>query len=85
MCIRDRMMLSLISDAGSVEEVKKILRDRRIARIEWCGEVECAERLKEVAGGEVRGERYDIAESPRGKCVVCGRDARFVVYVARAY
>ena len=80
-----RMMLSLISDAGSVEEVKKILRDRRIARIEWCGEVECAERLKEEAGGEVRGERYDIAESPRGKCIVCGRDARFVVYVARAY
>jgi len=80
-----RMMLSLISDAGSVEEVKKILRDRRIARIEWCGEVECAERLKEEAGGEIRGERYDIAETPKGRCVVCGGGARFVVYVARAY
>ncbi|MCD6592030.1 MAG: proline--tRNA ligase [Thaumarchaeota archaeon] len=80
-----RMMMSLISDAGSIEEVKKILKERRIARIEWCGDIECAERLKEEAGGEVRGERYDIAETPSGPCIVCGRDARFVVYVARAY
>jgi len=80
-----RMMLSLISDARSVEEVKKILRDRRIARIEWCGRVECAERLKEEAGGEIRGERYDVAETPTGKCIACENDARFVVYVARAY
>lgn len=81
----ERMMRQLISDAGSPEEVKKILDERRIARIEWCGDVECAEKLKEKAGGEIRGERYDIAERPRNPCIVCGREAKKVVYVARAY
>jgi len=80
-----RMMMSLISDAKTVEEVKKLLRNRRIARIEWCGSVDCAEKLKEEAKGEIRGERYDIAEKPTGACVVCGREAKSVVYVARAY
>jgi len=80
-----RMMMSLISDASSIEDVKKILKDRRIARINWCGEAGCAERLKEEAGGEVRGERYDIAEPATGSCIVCGKNAKSVVYVARAY
>ena len=80
-----RIMMGLIGDAKNVDEVKSLLRERRIARIEWCGSVECAERLKEEAGGEIRGERYDIAERPRDSCVVCGRAAKKVVYVARAY
>ena len=98
MCIRDResiasnlrerskrMMMGLIGDAKSVDEVKRLLRERRIARVEWCGSVECAEKLKEEAGGEIRGERYDIVERPRDSCIVCGREAKKVVYVARAY
>jgi len=80
-----RMMMGLIGDAKSIDEVKKLLKERRIARIEWCGNVECAEKLKEEAGGEIRGERYDIAERPKNSCIVCGREAKKVVYVARAY
>ena len=80
-----RIMMSLISDAESTKEVKKILKNRRIARIEWCGKVECAEKLKDEAKGEIRGERYDIAEMPKGNCIVCGEKAKHVVYVARAY
>jgi len=80
-----RIMMSLISDARSIEDVKRILRERRIARIEWCGSIECAEKLREEARGEVRGERYDVAEKPTGPCIVCGKEARSVVYVARAY
>ncbi|MCD6235492.1 MAG: proline--tRNA ligase [Thaumarchaeota archaeon] len=80
-----RMMMSLVSDAKTLDEVKKILRQRRIARIEWCNETACAEKLKEEVGGEIRGERYDIAEKPTGKCIVCGKPAKSVVYVSRAY
>lgn len=80
-----RIMRSLISNAKSVEDVKKILKNKRIARVEWCGKIECAEKLKEEVKGEIRGERYDIAEIPEGNCVVCGEKAKSVVYVARAY
>ncbi len=80
-----RMMLSVISDAGNIEEIKRLLKERRIARINWCGSIECAEKLKDEVGGEVRGERYDVAEKPFGPCAVCGGEARSVVYVARSY
>ncbi len=80
-----RMMMSLISDAKDIDEIKRILKDRRIARIEWCGKIECAEKLRDEVKGEIRGERYDIAEMPEGNCVICGEKAKYVVYVARAY
>jgi len=80
-----RIMLSVISDASSIEEIKKLLKERRIARINWCGNVDCAEKLKDEVGGEVRGERYDIVEKPFGPCAVCGGEAKSVVYVARSY
>lgn len=80
-----RMMLSIISDVRDIEEIKSALRERRIARMNWCGSIECAEKLKEVVGGEVRGERYDVAEKPLGPCAVCRGEAKSVVYVARSY
>ncbi|MCS7132674.1 MAG: proline--tRNA ligase [Nitrososphaeria archaeon] len=80
-----KTLRALISDAKNVEEVKKVLRNRGIARVEWCGRIECAEKLKEEAKGEIRGERYDIAEAPVGNCAICGEKAKSVVYVARAY
>jgi len=81
----ERMMRELITDAESFEDIRKILNERKIARVEWCGDIDCAEEIKESIGGEIRGERYDVAEIPKGTCVVCGRQARSVVYVARAY
>lgn len=80
-----RMMEELILDAKSIEDVKNALNQRKIARIEWCGKIECAQKIKESAGGEVRGSRYDIVEVPQGNCIVCFEKAKEVIYVARAY
>ncbi|MEM4281826.1 MAG: proline--tRNA ligase [Candidatus Caldarchaeum sp.] len=80
-----RIMRQMISDASTVEEVKKIISERRIARVAWCGRTECAMRLKEAAGGELRGSRFDEVEVPTGGCIVCQQPAQEVVYYARAY
>ncbi|MCS7133273.1 MAG: proline--tRNA ligase [Candidatus Caldarchaeum sp.] len=80
-----RIMRQMIVDASSVEDVKKAISDRRIARISWCGSVECAGKLKEEAGGELRGSRFDDVEIPSNRCIVCNGNASEVVYFARAY
>ena len=80
-----RMMEEMIGDATTLEEAKALINNRRIARMEWCGKLECAEVIKESAGGEIRGTRYDIAEIPRGNCIVCQQPAKEIIYVARAY
>jgi len=80
-----RMMEQMITDVKTLEEAKSAIANRRIARLEWCGKLECADTIKEKAGGEIRGSRIDVVERPRGNCPACNQEAREVVYVARAY
>ncbi|MEM4641882.1 MAG: proline--tRNA ligase [Candidatus Caldarchaeum sp.] len=80
-----RIMRQMVVEISSIDEVKKVISERRIAKFDWCGSVECAEQLKAAAGGELRGSRFDELEVPSGPCIVCGKNAVEVVYFARAY
>ncbi|MBS7607461.1 proline--tRNA ligase [Candidatus Bathyarchaeota archaeon] len=70
-------------DQLSLSEIVKL--KRRIARVCWCESLECADKIRESSGGEIRGYRFDIEEKPDKPCIICGREAKRVVYVARAY
>ena len=67
------------------DSLKKAIEDKKIARVCWCENVGCAETIKEESGGEIRGHRIDINEKPEMPCIVCGKKAERVVYVAKAY
>ncbi|MEM2142429.1 MAG: proline--tRNA ligase [Candidatus Thorarchaeota archaeon] len=81
--------LNLIVDADSLESVTDILDKGKIARVPFCTtEMDgqsCGETVKNRTGGEIRGTRIDIQEVAEGSCIVCGRPAREIVYVARSY
>lgn len=72
-------------NATDLNSLKKAVEDKKIVRICWCENVGCAETIKEVSGGEVRGHRVDVEEKSEFPCVVCGKKAEKVVYVAKAY
>lgn len=72
-------------NSNNLESIKGIMTDKKIARICWCENIRCAETVKEVSGGEIRGHRIDLIETPQASCIVCGGKALKVVYVARAY
>lgn len=75
-----------IVDVDDVEALRKAIRGKKIARVCWCESVECADKIKEEAGGgEVRGHRYDVEEKPTKPCLICQKPAKRVVYTARAY
>ncbi len=79
----------LIIDADSLSAIDDALDKGRIARVSFCTTemdgLRCAEEIKDKTGGEVRGTRIDVEETPDGVCVVCGRPAKEVVYIARSY
>lgn len=81
----ERMLYKLIVDTKTLEEASKAIDNKCTARIAWCGSIDCAQKIRETAGGEIRGERYDIAEHPDGPCIACGNSAKTIVYLARAY
>lgn len=69
--------------------LEKGIGDGRIVAVPFCssgkdGE-KCAEAVREKTSGNVRGTRYEKNELPDGKCIVCGRQAKALVYVARQY
>ena len=75
-------------DVKSVEEMKKIV-GKGIARAEFCSVEEagrkCAEEVEKETGGKIRGTRIDVTEKAKGKCVVCGKKATEIVYIAKDY
>ena len=50
----------------------------------WCGDAECEAKIKTAAGG-VTIRVLDPDEKPSGKCLVCGKPAKYRVALAKAY
>jgi prolyl-tRNA synthetase len=80
----------LIKDVKNVEEIKKIV-GTGIARANFCSvekdAEKCAETVEKETGGKIRGTRIDINDKliSGEKCVVCGKKATKVVYIAKDY
>jgi prolyl-tRNA synthetase len=79
----------LIVDAERLGEIDDALDHGKIARVPFCSiemdAYSCAEQIEKNTRGEIRGTRIDIDEEPEGVCVVCGKVAKEVVYIARSY
>ncbi len=78
----------IVSDCKNISEIKKVV-GKGIARVNFCscdfdGE-KCAEIIEKETGGEIRGTRIDVKEKPSGNCVVCGKKASEVIYIATSY
>ena len=85
----DSFMKGKIENCKTKEEIKKAIKNGKIARVNFCsteksGE-KCAEYIEKEINAEVRGTRGDKEESASGKCPICNKKATQVVYIGRAY
>lgn len=67
----------------NLEELKGLMEKRKIGKVNWCGDPDCAFKIKDSVVGEIRGSIWKKFEEAKGPCIVCGRPARKVVYVSR--
>ncbi|MFH0889713.1 MAG: proline--tRNA ligase [Candidatus Aenigmatarchaeota archaeon] len=82
----DRFFKESIRDAKLFSEMKKTLDEKGgLVRTNWCEKIECADEIKNKATAEIRGTLFGKTEKIFGKCVSCGKDAKSVVYIGRAY
>jgi len=71
--------------AKDYQEFKKTLeRKGGLLRACWCGEQHCEEQVKLETGATIRIVPFK-KEKIFGKCVYCGKEAKEVVYFAKAY
>ncbi len=78
-----------IVNAENEADLKKAIEENKMARVGFCsvdksGE-ECAKMIETNLSAYVRGKKAFADEKAKGKCVVCGKPAKEVVYVARSY
>ena len=69
----------------SLEDLKKTAEDKPgFIKAMWCGDEACEEALKEQAGVSSRCIPFE-QEQLSDRCVVCGKEASFLVYWGKAY
>jgi prolyl-tRNA synthetase len=74
---------SHIFDPKDYDELKEVVQNGW-AYSYWCESAECEAKVKEDTKATTRCMPLDQEES-RGKCIVCGENAKRKVYFARAY
>ncbi len=86
----DKIFEGRIKETKNLEEIKKAIKEGSIAKCEFCSVekegTSCADKINEVTeGAEVRGTKLDEKEIPKGKCAVCGKPGKHIVYIAKSY
>ncbi len=86
----DKIFENRIKKVKNIEELKKAINSEKIAKCNYCsvekkGE-KCANIIKEkTKGAEIRGTKLNEKEKASGKCIVCGKSAKEIVYIAKSY
>ncbi len=73
-------------EAKDIDEIKTIADTKPgFIKALWCGDRECEDKLKEVAGISSRCMPFGMQDGVSGKCVCCGKPAYKLVYWGKAY
>lgn len=73
-------------DVANLDELKDIMENNiGMVRTNWCGEVSCADQVKDTVSAEIRGTLEGKTEKPFGPCISCADEGKYVVYIAAAY
>ncbi len=81
---REKMRREVV-DAYSLEKLRGYMDERKIVRVNWCGDPECAYNIKDQVAGEIRGTLWERQEEPEGLCIMCPEETKYIAYVSRTY
>ena len=83
------LLKNSIKNCKTKDELKKAMKNGKIARINWCSLEgtggKCAEYVEKELKAEVRGTLANKKEKASGKCLICNKPATSVVYVGKSY
>jgi prolyl-tRNA synthetase len=71
------------------EEIKKALKEGKVARVNFCSVSKeglvCAEKVEKELNADVRGTLANKNEKAEGNCPFCNKKAEEVVYIGKSY
>ena len=79
-----KYLLDHTTEAKSLEELNKVLDKGGYAKMMWCGDQACEDKIKELTNATARCLPFNQMGHD-DKCPVCGKKAEKVVLFAKAY
>ena len=79
-----KYLLDHTTEVHSLDELEAVLNRGGYAKVMWCGEQACEDKIKELYQATARCLPFDQIPFDT-KCAVCGKEAKKVVFFARAY
>jgi len=70
-------------EANTFDGFKELVEKGGFIKMKWCGEMDCEKAIKEETTATVRV--IPFGEGTKGKCVKCGREAKYLAYFAKSY
>ena len=67
-----------------MSELTKLIKGGKIAKVNWCGKIDCENNIKFKTGG-AKSLNMPLNQQPRGNCVCCKEKANAVSYFAKSY
>ncbi|NYT02920.1 MAG: proline--tRNA ligase, partial [Methanosarcinales archaeon] len=78
-----KFMESKIKDVSTIEEAREQTQVG-VARVAWCGSVDCGHELEDQVGANMLGEPRNTPER-KAPCLICGQETADSTYMARQY
>jgi len=77
---------SSIVEVKNFEDFKKAIENKKLVKMNWCGETTCEEKIKEKTGASTRCTQLeDINKKVTGTCPHCGKKAKEIMYFSKSY
>ena len=81
-----KFLESNLAEAHDLNTLSKHIKDKKMVLVPFCGNAACEDYLKEkTEGATSRCIPFDKKLKPGSKCVECGKEAKDLVYFAKAY
>jgi prolyl-tRNA synthetase len=74
-----------IVETSDWKSFEKTIKDKKIAKSPFCGDIECEDWIKDKTGGATSRCIDMKAKKPKQKCVQCGKEAKHYVYFSKSY
>ncbi len=73
-----------IKTAKDFKGLKELIQDKKMVKAGWCGNLTCEDKIQEETAANVRLIPLKKEKTPQ-KCVYCGKKAKEIVYISKAY
>ena len=80
------LMNSKVEEVETLDELNRVVADKKIAYAPFCGGVECEEELKDKAdGAKTLTSPFEQPDMSGKVCVGCGKPAERMFYIGKSY